>query len=273
MSDIREIQSELNAEPSPLREQIVRGVGGFTTALMGVAGSGPNETLHLAGTGTFVTDTKSHYILTARHVWEKKLKGSMGVGLTFTEDLDHKYFIPIKAIEVSGPTPPDKWNEWGPDLVYLKVPSEVVGTISAHKSFYRLGQPPMAQAASNDGIECIELHMLMGTPYEQGTFTDKHADLQITGMLQGISKRHDREGWDYLDLEMDLTQKEVPQDFGGVSGGGLWELLVFRLKDSKKTTWKELLEGVAFYQFDPINSTRIVRCHGANSILKGFPAV
>jgi hypothetical protein len=170
-------------------------------------------------------------------VWEKKLKGSMGVGLTFTEDLDHKYFIPIKAIEVSGPTPPDKWNEWGPDLVFLKMPSEVVGTISAHKSFYRVGPPSKAESAKDyDGIVCIELHMLMGTPHEQGTFTDNHAELQITGMLQNISKRHDTQEWDYLDLEMDLTQKDVPKDFGGVSGGGLWEIWVYRPKDSKKTT-------------------------------------
>jgi len=71
MRDLEEIESELRADPSELRERIVLDVGSFTVALLSVTGSGPAEKLQFAGTGTLVTDKVSHYILTAKHVWTR----------------------------------------------------------------------------------------------------------------------------------------------------------------------------------------------------------
>jgi len=269
MTDIHEIESELRADPSELRERIVRDVGSFTVALLAVTGSGPAERLQFAGTGTLVTDKVSHFILTAKHVWDEILSKAVGVGITLKPDTEHKFFIPREAIVISGPAAPPTWNEWGPDLVFLRVPPEFLGTINAVKVFYGINGP--AKVKIQQEIGAVELHLLMGTPKEKGQFTDTFADLQITGMLQNIFRKLEKEGWDYVDLDMDLSLAYVPRNFGGVSGGGLWEILVYRLPGSSKTAWLGTLEGVAFYQFPPENNHSIVRCHGLNSIRMEFP--
>jgi len=268
MTELNEIEAELRAEPSELREKIVRDVGSFTVALFAIHNSAGGARLQLGGTGTLVTDTKAHYILTARHVWDEVLRGGANVGITLKEDIDHSFLIQTQVIVHSGPTPPQVWDEWGPDVVFLRIPPELLGTINVYKVFYGLNDRKKAQL----GVDCIELHMLMGTPKEQGLLTNTHADLQITGMLQNISERCTRGEFDYLDLDMDLSLQDVPQDFGGVSGGGLWQVLVYKPKAGSKTDWMATLEGTAFYQSAPANGHRLVRCHGLQGILKNLPA-
>lgn len=275
MGDLEEIEAELRAEPSELRGRIVRDVGSFTVALLAVTGSGPGEKLQFAGTGTLVTDKVSHYILTAKHVWDeildKAVKGvkPVGVGITLRPDIEHKLFIPREAIVPIGPAAPLEWNEWGPDLVFLRVPPEFLGRINAFKVFYPIDG--WSQVKMKQEVPGIEIHLLMGTPEEKGQYTETFADLQIVGMSQNVSARREKDGWDYLDLDMDLSLPDVPQSFGGVSGGGLWEVLVFRRPGGSKTTWIATLEGVAFHQSDPENNHRVIRCHGLNSIRKEFP--
>jgi hypothetical protein len=277
MRDLEEIESELRADPSELRERIVLDVGSFTVALLSVTGSGPAEKLQFAGTGTLVTDKVSHYILTAKHVWDeildKAVKGAkpVGVGITLRPDREHKFFIPREAIVPIGPAAPPQWNEWGPDLVFLRVPPAFLGRINAVKVFYPIDG--FSKIKTEQEVHARELHLLMGTPKEKGQYTETFADLQIIGMPQNIiSQSHEKDGWDYLDLEMDLSLPNIPQSFGGVSGGGLWKVLVYRRPGSSKTSWMATLEGVAFHQSDPENDHRIVRCHGMNSIRKAFPS-
>jgi len=46
----------------------------------------------------------------------------------------------------------------------------------------------------------------MGTPKEKGQYTETFADLHIIGMLQNVSQRHEKDGWDYLDLDMEMAE-------------------------------------------------------------------
>jgi hypothetical protein len=275
--EIEEIVHVLQDQASGLRERIVRDVGLFTVGLLRVSQTAQGERLYLSGTGTgtLVWFAGAHYILTAAHVWEELCRGvaPASVGLTLRENLDHKYLIDRAAIVATGPPSPAEWGEWGPDIVFLRVPPAHVGAIEVHRVFWNL-----ARKLTLAHVICIDLRVLMGTPEQLGQLTDIHADLQITGLFSTpVIERYSslqapeaiRRDYDYVDLDMDLTLPGVPQTFGGVSGGGLWRVLVYWSDTTNEITWKKDIEGVAFHESDIINGHRTVRCHGPQSISMG----
>jgi hypothetical protein len=256
--DPHEIEAILRSETSGLRDKIVRNLGDFTVALFGISGA-PQERLRLAGTGTLVVLDGRRFILTALHVWEEVLKTADKIGITMKEDIVHCTVIGRSAVEPFGPPKPAAWNEWGPDLVLLSVPAADVGRISAYRSFWNV----TAQRDINAAV--LESLVLMGTPAALGTFTETFADVQINGMFLGPEAQHTQGEFDYLDYEIDLSLA-VPRDFGGVSGGGVWQVYIYWVPLTGEIDWRMSLHGVAFFQLPIIAERRTIRCHGPESI-------
>jgi hypothetical protein len=257
-SNPQEIASILRDEKSGLRERVVRNLGDFSVALLAIY-NGSSERLALAGTGTLVVIEKAHFILTARHVWDEVLSKADQIGLTLKPEIDHKYGVARKEFAVFGLPKPAEWNEWGPDLILLRIPAESVGTIGAYKSYWNV------QGRIDINAEVLEVMVLMGTPAALGEFTDTHAELQITGMFLGPEKVQERDGFDYLDYEIDLSFAEVPRNFGGVSGGGVWRVYLYCSQDGE-IDWKMSFHGTAYYQLRIVDEHRPIRCHGPKSI-------
>jgi len=273
MPEIEEIGRILRDPASGLLERIVRDIGLYTVGLLRVSRTREGERLDLCGTGTLVSVAGDRYIKTAAHVWEKLLKSDAptSVGVTLKEYVDHKSLIDRAVIVAIGPPKPAKWNEWGPDLVFLRVPPEHVGAIEVHKVFLNLMQKRTV------GFEAmsIDLRVLMGTPYELADCTDTHASLQINGMFCAPDSapfspiqapESVRREFDYIDLDMELALPGVPQKFGGVSGGGLWRVWVYSSPSTGEIEWLKYLEGVAFHESDLVDGHRVIRCHGPQSI-------
>jgi hypothetical protein len=257
-SNPKEIEGILRDDKSGLRERVVRNLGDFTVALLAIC-NGSNERLALAGTGTLVVIDKAHFILTARHVWDEVLSKADQIGLTLKPEIDHKYGVARKEFAVFGLPKPAEWNEWGPDLVLLRIPAESVGTIGAYKSYWNV------QRLIDINAEVLEVTVLMGTPAALGEFNDTHAELTITGMFLGPEKAQERDGFDYLDYEMDLSYPEVPRNFGGVSGGGVWRVFLFCSR-GEEIDWKMSFHGTAYYQLQIVDNHRTIRCHGPKTI-------
>jgi hypothetical protein len=273
--EIEEIAQVLQDPASGLRDRIVRDVGPFTVGLLLISQTAQGERLDLWGTGTLVWFAGVHYILTAAHVWEKLCEGAgpASVGLTLRENLTHRYLIDRDAIVATGPPKPAQWNEWGPDIVFLRVPPQHVGGIEVYRAFWNL-----ARKQTFSHVICIDLRVLMGAPYELGEFTQVHAEFEINGMFSKPDiERYSsmqapeaiRRDYDYVDLDMDLALLGVPQTFGGVSGGGLWRVLVYWSDTKNEIDWAMDIEGVAFHESDLVNGHRTVRCHGPQSIGMG----
>jgi hypothetical protein len=263
--DVREIEKHLKNLTSGLVERIVRSLENFTVALLGVTNHHSGERLELAGTGTLLVREGRHFILTARHVWECILKDAERIALTLKAEMVHKFSIDRRDVAAFGPPAPDKWNEWGPDIVLLSVPAESVGTIQAYKVFLN--------ADNNLEIRrpVMQIEVLMGTPAVLGTILDGHADLQMTGMFRhGQEAEHSRGNFDYHDFDVDLSLPG-PRTFGGVSGGGFWQVYLY-WADSE-IEWKTSLHGVAFYELPIVNEHRIVRCHGSRSIREAIGCI
>ena len=206
MDDLDGIQASLRAESSETRERLVREIGSFTVALLAVSGSGANEILRLAGTGTLVIVGGSHYILTAAHVWQEILWSARQIGITLKENEDHRFLMDANTIVPYGLQMAATWNEWGPDVILLLIPPGYLGSIYAHRVFYNLS---IARETKLD-LDHIETRVLMGTPKESGQFTETHADLQINGLFMEDSNLQTHEDLDYLDFDVDVSTTGVP---------------------------------------------------------------
>ncbi len=267
VSELDEIQASLLGESPQTRDGLVRDIGSSTVALFAVTESREGDRLQLAGTGTLVIVAGSHYVLTAAHVWEEILKSAARIGITLKENVDHQFLMEGNSIVATGPQKPTSWGEWGPDLTFLRIPPAYLGSIYAHRVFYNL---TIERTALGD-VNHIETWALMGTPKASGEFTRMHADLQIQGIFPQVGQPHIHEGFDYLDLDIDVSSPGTPQDFRGVSGGGLWKVLIYKSVSTGKVHSRTSLEGVAFHQSDLEKGRRIIRCHGLQSIRAAMP--
>jgi len=242
---IEEIETVLLDETSGLREKGGRAAGNFTVAMLAVANPEVSlNPLRLVGTGTLVIVRDVAYMLTAAHVWNAvRERGSM-LGLTLSENKDHEFLIPNNNIVASGPTYDPTSVDWGPDLVFLRIPPERLGTLKAYKNFYNLSIERAGQQ-----LDCIKTTAVIGTPGEMAEQWPRYATLQVTAFfLEATPKRITKGKFDYLEYTVNTSFPGVPTTFGGVSGGGLWEIFFYFSEKTQKIETIERLVGVAYVQ-------------------------
>jgi hypothetical protein len=75
-----------------------------------------------------------------------------------------------------------------------------------------------------------------------------------------------RENFDYLELWSTLGERDVPDSFGGASGGGLWHGLTYPGQDGVPKLQEVVLSGVIYYQGDRENGQRALYSHGRASL-------
>ncbi|MFH1674854.1 MAG: hypothetical protein ABIF87_15740 [Pseudomonadota bacterium] len=237
-----------------------------------------SEDAILAGSGTLVEIDGTLGILTAHHVI-KELPSHGEIGLILSEQI-HRYTLQpgsVKKIKIaSGP----KASE-GPDLAFLIFqPTDLrqikaLGQIKAKKSFYNLllrrdriiNNPP-----END----MGIWILCGFPDERTIreASDRGFDtiMAFHGLCDAgwVEKEYISESYDYLefDVRYDKNGLQRPRSFKGVSGGGLWQVLLMRSSDGIIKPQEIILSGVAFYQSPVINNILSIKCHGRQSIYR-----
>jgi hypothetical protein len=253
---------ELLRSSEELRQRISRDVGSSTVALFAEFDSEHGTELKLAGTGTLVVKGNSYHVLTAAHVWEKVLKSASRIGLTMTDNIDHRFVIDTRTIIATAPPKPAAWGEWGPDIALLRVPNEYVGAIQAFNVFHSLDD--RKEAPPN--VDRLKVRLLTGVPELLGKFTQTYANVEIHQMFVRYDCAYHESGdFDYLDVDVKGIPN-LPERCGGVSGGGLWKIYVYCQCPDKAPDWTRTLDGVAFYELFGGNGRRIIRCHGPKSI-------
>ena len=255
---LAEVQACLNDKSLglQLRENVQRETAMYTVGLLPLS---QKEKIEPGATGTLVSFLNSYYILTAAHVWYEGLKNALRIGVTLKEEVDHKYLLDPMVVEPFGPPRPTNWNQWGPDIVLLDIPPVCAAEIMAlgRGGFYNLSKP---KPLSRGGY--LEERLLMGLPEILAKYEGAHADLYLNGMfLASDAPTKSRGDFDYVDL--DVGYQGALEDFGGVSGGGLWHILYYKSAETGEIKWFKFLEGVAFYHL-PV--PRAIRCHGPQSI-------
>jgi hypothetical protein len=213
-----------SSSPAAIEEwhKIARDTAVYTTTLFALSDSPAGDILKLAGTGTFVSYENRYYILTAAHVWHKKLKPAQRVGITLREDLQHRHFIETKNIAFSGPTRNTPWGEWGPDIICLLIPDVDVNTIKAFRSFNSFS----IQESAAVNRRHMEAYFLIGTPERLGVYSQNQASVQTVISRVIPPTVHTENGYDYREVELQLQDQAV-DSFGGISGGGLWKVKIY----------------------------------------------
>jgi hypothetical protein len=230
----------------------------------------------LGGSGTLVTVDDIHGILTARHVIES-LEKSKHVGLVLagpTQQL-HNILISMdhcQRVELVCQGQPSD----GPDLGFLTLPPDTVGTLKAKKSFYNLSlrrermldkPPPLGDGfwvLSGFGGEWT------GDGKAQQGFKRVKFFRGMHGAGQ-VAEEYEEGGFDYLSYEALYNELyEGPDSYGGFSGGALWHLLL-KPDGEQLRVADRLLSGVAFLQSGKNTdaggeTTKKIACHGRRSV-------
>jgi len=264
---IEELEAKLDAktpEALALWKSLARDAQIYSTPLFSLSKASEGDVLKLAGSGTFLAKAGAHYILTAGHVWHQALKSADYVGVTLREIHDHTCLLEVAHILTYEPDRPGIWNEWGPDLILLRIPDVRVGEIKAFKAFYEME----AGLRSLVTLDRNETHLLVGTPKVLGSYTQNHASVQLFGMWVGNPKIYTHNQWDYFDVKAALHPPSDANTFGGVSGGGLWRVQIYSPPGNGRIESAVVLEGVAFYELGTSKGEGVVRCHGLQSIQK-----
>jgi hypothetical protein len=153
-------------------------------------------------------------------------------------------------------------EEWGPDVALLRIPDFYTGTIEAFRPFYNLS----ARKKIPSDTDYLETWMLCGAPKILGETSETEVHAHGRAFQVRVESSHRRDGFDYLDVLAHWPSPSVPAKFGGVSGGGLWKLLLYTDPSTGRVNCIRTLEGVAFYQFPFLEGHGVIRCHGPESL-------
>ena len=144
----------------------------------------------------------------------------------------------------------------------LELPAISVGRINAHKVFLDLVQ--QRQAFLTDPWELDRgIWAVTGMSGEE-------SEIEGRAFFSGVRDKFKRGEWDDIDSSADLALAGVPQTFGGISGGGLWQVPLARSKKTNQLTWpgRKRFQGVAYWQTFPEDNHRLIRCHGPEGIFE-----
>jgi hypothetical protein len=261
----------LSQMPISLIEQIANRLHPFTTVIVKLQRdqAGNKKPPVQIGSGTFIAIGNVYGILTAQHV-ARELDGDCALGLALLKH-EHIHLIERQYLDVihvaSAIVPAD-----GPDLAFIVLPAPNVSAIKAVKSFYNLSAEK-EQVLSRPLPLDWGIWFLCGAPGEK-TAKEESAIaydgvFSFGGMCYaaGADREFQKDGFDYIELGVEYKDgADLPSTFGGMSGGGLWQVPLRQAENGMLEPSTLLLSGVIFYEFRIDNQPSIIKCHGRRSI-------
>lgn len=249
---------------------------------------------NVIGSGTFV-ECNSHFgILSAHHVigegiglksFRSNSSKKLGVAIAVKADQNPEEVKGIQHLEFDlqhicpheiGSPPNCKYNEYGPDLIFLEIlDREKLGTIKAYSSFWNISYESNLVNNCYDNLSCI--WAVCGLPQDwielQDSSFGRIIGCQCLIGFGGIEKRFDKDGFDYFDMVVNPNSKnDIPSTFKGMSGGGLWKVLLICTGNLQNVKINDIIfSGVIFYGLE--QDHLIIRSHGAKSIYEKFPKI
>ncbi|MBI2817870.1 MAG: hypothetical protein HYX72_13125 [Acidobacteria bacterium] len=257
--------------PPDLPDRIVNDVGQYCVALFGlcdtITDKPETDTPQVpCGSGVLVSDAGYDFILTADHVWEV-LKSREKIGIV----LKGGYCIVTETKSISGINLGNRslGESWGPDLALLLLSADHISNLQAVKRFYELTETKQPATCTGEMVYWLPI----GAPKEYCCLTvdDRtsraHASVQVTGFFVSEPPiRRTKNGFDYCDIKFDAQSSNIPKKFGGMSGGGLWRVVVSKSASNGDYYWESALEGIIFYESHERNGSFFLRSHGLASI-------
>jgi hypothetical protein len=255
--------------PKEVTDEMICLISPYCVGIVGIVVNGNKEDGYYIGSGSLVKIDGKHYVLTAGHVLAHKIFHNADlIGLSFSIN------VPRYAIEKGRLVVKYRWQEnriqYGPDLGLILIPDEKIAWLKEFKSFWEI------DSKKKDNLSIGNLDGawgICGCVNEMTTFTENelgyskkfhfHHNLWLTG----VEAEYTFENYDYFDTHAVYDDdNNLPSHFGGLSGGGLWQIGLTRNANMKLQIIDVSLQGVAFYQEVINNKTKLLRCHGRKSI-------
>ena len=252
----------LDQLPADLFERVLYDVANFTIGFARL--DRDTHDVHLIGSGTLVAAGGKRAILTAQHVVQA-LPKSGRIGLILGEHRQTPS-IDAAATHVSFSDRGSVVSD-GPDIALVTLTEAVAGTIEAKKSFYNV-------ESRRDAMLTSPLPQDHGFWVAQGFVGERTIVVEYRPEGSPLWKRFFHMSaaggpqsetivgkYDYVEMPViPVRNPDVPTSFGGMSGGGLWQIPLHRNAQGVIEYFRPLLSGVIFYQYDEIEQ-RHLKCH------------
>ncbi|MCP4685942.1 MAG: hypothetical protein GY867_10935 [bacterium] len=261
----------LGQMPEYVKQKAGRDILGHFTPLLGLRTENAREMPILLGSSTLAQFGDARGLLTAKHVVEQSsFKDFAYIGLIIATG-EQRFTVRREFLRVYNTS--SDCTEFGPDLAFIRLPELDAMKIAARKPFWKMdaNRRKFEKLLTTRDL-C--LWMAFGCPdsYKSTEPGDTHFEKKfVPNALAAMSRKPSfqcRGEFDYVDLPVNYRDNDLPETFGGMSGGGLWLVPLERDIDSPNHIHVRYptLMGVVFYQSAPENGSRILRCHGARSI-------
>lgn len=244
-------------------------------------GAAPGEP-DLIGSGTLARIGDKYGILTAQHVLPHLMKESTEFGVSILP-YAHRYTISVSDVHVVELPKLTKQAD-RPDIAFMFLTGSKLGAIQAKKSFWSI--PHWRDRMLLNPVDKYNsLWLISGCPGEftkteksYGQFKTVKSFCNMLG-CSGVEREYFDQEFDYLEVSV-LYQEGcgLPETFGGVSGGGLWQIPITESENGMPQGGEPLLSGVACWETN-IKETRErsgsdvqakrerwILCHGPHSV-------
>lgn len=257
--------------PEGVIEAAATDLADYSVGFLRVESTPRGQDAVLLGSGTLVSIGSIRAILTAHHVMSiLPSTGRLGLILERTPQqhtVDTQGLTYLKIAR--GVTDAD-----GPDLGAVVFAPSIAGAIAARKTFYNLElrreQLLTSPPDLHDGFWFVNGFVAEMTVEER--------ERDGFGLLKGfynLSGAGGPEGaivvgeHDYFAFPVSYGDRSVaPKSFGGMSGGGLWQVPLTRNAQGQIEHRKPLLSGMVFYQEVTAETSCAVKCHGRQSVYR-----
>ena len=254
--------------PQSFMDAVRNGLKNYLVPMLGFSEADPVP----LGSGTYVRIGDRYGILTAAHVWNAA-SSYQKIFIILTDRSPTAFSISPRHI-----SPKLIWggkeNEWGPDLAFLELAPNDVATLKGSKSFLNLAKQKAGLLEKPPNTE-KGLWAVTGLVAEFSTIEHKleekinTAKANCQAFFSTIHDTHIRGEFDFFEAGANLGLEGVPKSFGGVSGGGLWQIDISQKKATGEIYWDEklYLRGVAYWEEEqPTAGLKAIRLHGPKSL-------
>jgi hypothetical protein len=218
------------------------------------------------GTGVLIRHGELHGILTCAHVDKYLRELKQPVGLVRLNRGLAQQFGTIDMEEVfSYAAGEEPWTKGGEDISFIHLPPQLVGNIAKDCVFLD-AEKNFSKPEPDNRSSLIPAYSVFGL-VEEFTGATTRQDGMATTLLKGVLTSGVLRDVDALTATLECFKEnlpDLPDSFGGTSGGGLWRVYVRKRDDGSFEAIHHRLIGIAS-QEDKSSPPRIT-CQGMGQV-------
>jgi len=199
------------------------------------------------GSGVLIKHGELHGILTCAHVdkYLRQLKQPIGLVRLNRGLAQQSGTLSLDEVltYAAGEAP---WTKRGDDIAFIHLPAHLVGNI-AKDSVFLDAEKNFAKPEPDYPSSLIQVHSIFGL-VEQFTGATTRQRGRATTLLKGVLTSGVLRDLDALTATLECFEEnlpDLPESFGGTSGGGLWRVYVRRRADGGFDSVHHRLIGIA----------------------------